>query len=177
MERTPENLARMPVTSNLRGMDTAENSLPTLASLNSGQKRLLAWTLAFGGITGLWRIAQTFWPSTGLAVAGTVTYAVAIVSLLHFLNSIPRYRPALPWCAGAAVGALLNFVVMAANGGYMPAVGLTEPQGLHAPMDGARLAILADWIMGAISPGDVLLIACGVAIVVVLVRQWRRRAA
>ena len=175
MERTPENLARMPVTSNLRGMDTAENTLPTFASLSSRQKRLLGWTLAFGGMTGLWRIAQTFWPSTGLAVVGIITYTLAIVSLLHFLNSIPRYRPALPWVAGAAVGALLNFVVMAANGGYMPAVGLTEPQGLHAPMDGARLAILADWIWRGISPGDVLLIVCGVGILVTLVRQWRRR--
>jgi len=135
----------------------------------------LAQALAFAGAMVLWRPAQTVWPSIPLAAYGFAVYAAGTVVFFRLINSIPKYRPILPWCAGAFAGGFLNFAVIIANGGYMPAVGLTEPRGLHAPMEGARLAILADWIMGGISPGDVLLMACGVGIVVVLVRQWRAK--
>jgi len=131
--------------------------------------------LTFAGLGWLWRAAQGLWPSIPMAVLGLAIYIASALFFVRLVHSFPRLRPVIPWFAGAAVGALLNLVVLIANGGYMPAVGLTEPRGLHAPMEGARLAILADWIMGGISPGDVLLIACGLGIVVVLVRQWRAK--
>ena len=159
----------------MRVMQTAENTPITLAGLSYQQKRWLALALACVGLLLLWRPTQTAWPSIPMTVLGCAIHAAGTVAFFHFINSIPKYRPILPWFAGAAVGALLNLVVLIANGGYMPVAGLEQVKGLHAPMEGARLAILADWIMGGISPGDVLLIACGVGIVVTLVRQWRAK--
>ena len=154
-------------------INTAENTPVTLAGLSYQQKTWAGMAIAFACLMVLWRAAHAAWPSVGLAVYGAYVYAAGAVTFLQVTNSLPRFRPVLPWCAGAFAGGFLNFAVILANGGYMPAVGLTEPRGLHAPMEGARLAILADWIMGGISPGDVLLMACGVGIVVTLVRQWR----
>jgi len=159
----------------MRVMDTAKTAPITLAGLSPAQKAWMTQAMVGVGLLFLWKAAQGAWPSITLAALGVTVYAAATVAFLQFINSIPKYRPILPWCAGAFAGGFLNFAVILANGGYMPAVGLTEPRGLHAPMEGARLAILADWIMGGISPGDVLLIACGVGIVVLLVRQWRAK--
>ena len=156
-------------------INTTKTAPITLAGLSPAQKAWMTQAMAGVGLLFLWKAAQGTWPSITLAALGVTVYAAATVAFCQFTNSLPRFRPVLPWCAVAFAGGFLNFAVFLANGGYMPAVGLTEPRGLHAPMEGARLAILADWIIGGISPGDVLLIACGVAIVVVLVRQWRAK--
>ena len=69
--------------------------------------------------------------------------------------------------AAAAVGFLLNFAVITANGGFMPAAagpeGIDPADDLYKPIDGStRLRYLADWIDAGrwlLSPGDVLLAA------------------
>lgn len=175
MQTTPENLARMPVANNLRGMDAPENLRPTLAGLSPRQRRLLAGMLAFAGMAMFWRVAQAIWPSTGLAIAGVTAYTVGIVSVMHFLNSIPRYRPALPWCAGTAVGGMLNLIVMVANGGYMPCPLNETIIGIYVPVAGANLVHLCDWIWGFVSPGDVIMAVASVGVAVVMVRQWRAK--
>ncbi|HEX6984144.1 MAG TPA: DUF5317 family protein, partial [Planctomycetaceae bacterium] len=74
--------------------------------------------------------------------------------------------------AAATTGFLLNLLVIAANGGRMPAAVSPDEMSpdlkdLYKPIDRAtRLRFLADWIdLGrwVISPGDVLLIASVVA--------------
>jgi len=159
----------------MSAINTAKTAPITLAGLSYQQKRWAARAIALAGLAVLWRVAQTASPSIPMTVYGITVCTAASVALLRFFNSVPGYRPILRWIAGGAVGALMNFAALLANGGYMPVAGRTEISGLHAPMEGARLAILADWIIGGISPGDVLLIACGVGIVVVLVRQWRTK--
>jgi len=67
--------------------------------------------------------------------------------------------------AAGAIGFLLNFAVIVANGGDMPAAtgagGIDPADELYKPIDGStRLRFLADWIDAGrwlLSPGDVLL--------------------
>jgi hypothetical protein len=58
-------------------------------------------------------------------------------------------------------GAAMNAVVIIANGGYMPVVGLDEPTGIWRPADsGSHLLLIADRMaFGGFSPGDFLLMA------------------
>jgi len=55
-------------------------------------------------------------------------------------------------------GGLCNVVVIAVNGGYMPAVLWENTMGrFYMSIEGARLWWLADWIWGRVSPGDIML--------------------
>ena len=171
IKHPPNNLAKLPCGVIPRGMTARGKGL--VDRLTPEQRLWVGRSLFFAGCVFLWRTAQTATPSTQLAAVGLMVCIAAIVSFTHLLRITPRLRPLMPWMVPVAAGALCNHMVVMANGGYMPVLGLSGPAGMHCAMEGARLTYLADWICGVASPGDVLLLLGAMGMVAMLMANRR----
>ena len=64
------------------------------------------------------------------------------------------------------IGSILNWLVIAANGGYMPVLGLAEPHDAWITMtETTRMNLLGDRLLGSLSIGDIFLFVGIVGIV------------
>jgi hypothetical protein len=104
------------------------------------------------------RFAWYAWPSLALGAIfwGAVLFVIVGWSKFLHKRAIPRH------CIGiAGIGAVLNAVVVLANGGYMPVHGMsTDVEGgiWRSTEHGGNLLFLADRMSwGGASPGDFFL--------------------
>jgi len=128
------------------------------------------------------RVAWFAWPSLALGVAFWGALLLLIAGWAGFLGKrqIPRHCIYM-----AAIGALLNGIVVVVNGGYMPVHGLdvdAEAAIWRSAEGGGNLLFLADRMSWAgASPGDFFLaagIAFGLSVAVTrAVRGFSRRRA
>jgi len=133
--------------------------------------------LFFTGCAMLWRAFQTVQPGTILAMVGLGVFAASAVCYVNLVIRTPRLQGAMRWSVLLLAGGVLNYAVIIANGGYMPAVSQYSVAGMYCPIDGANLVWLADWIFGFVSPGDVLIIAGALGMAAALTWQRRERRA
>ena len=171
-------------------------SLGNLASL---QLRLTS--LVYAGLAVQLLIFPTpWWPEPPLEPLSGVLHLASYALLIAFLVTNRSIKPF--W--GVAVGLLSNVVVIAANGGHMPAdvdalnasgqariAGklLASSNGIHGNVvrmsDATHLNILGDWIpvpswlplANSVSPGDVVLTLSAVWLVERLMHGVRRESA
>lgn len=124
-------------------------------------KSLLVDLLILGAAAFLWRIAQYLSPSIGMTVVGISLF---IALAVFYLKEVPPIRTTRKWAAFIFVGASLNFAAIIGNGGMMPYPHI---------MSSAWWVWLGDWIVGHISPGDILMVIgfCGVTASLVI-SQW-----
>jgi hypothetical protein len=144
-----------------------------LAVVSPEQRTWLARGLLFMGCCGLCKGTQTIWPSIGLALIWMVTFVASTICIVNLLEHTPQFRAALPWCTPILVGGSLNFAVILANGGFIPATCQEVADGFYIPMDGANLSYLADWVWGFVSPGDILMVIGFLGIIGTL--AWKQK--
>lgn len=136
-----------------------------------GQWAWVSRAMFFTGCAMLWRAFQTVHPSAVLSVVGLGVFATGAVCYVNLIFHSPRLKAAGKWSLVVMAGGFCNFAVIIANGGLMPAVNQQVVAGMYCPIDGANLPLLADWIFGFASPGDVLMIGGGVGILAGLARR------
>ena len=119
------------------------------------------------GLAGVARGARVLWPSMPTALIATIVFTAIMAYCLKACGpQLGKYYFIL-----GLVGGSLNNAVVLANHGRMPAVNQQIAEGFYIPMRGAALPHLGDWILGGISPGDLLLLTAAVGVVGTLI--WR----
>ena len=150
-----------------------EKASKSWGRLTPDQKRWLGWGVIFAATGCLWRLAQTLHPTLGLSVVGATLFA----AITLYCVGLPRVTPALygirVHLALFLTGGWLNWVASLANRGFMPvavqeAVAAIYRKGLTHTY---WWLYIGDWIGGAISPGDILIIAGFLGIIITILRR------
>ena len=147
----------------------------SLAKLTPEQQRWMARVLLVVGIAVIARPVLNLWPSTGTVLIMGAIFVVALLCYAKLISVAPDLREMVKWLIPLSVGGSLNFSVRLANGGFMPAANQATTRGIYIPMDGANFIYLGDWIAGFISPGDIVVLAAFVGIMVTLIWGNRQR--
>lgn len=140
----------------------------------------LVWVsraMFFIGCGWLWRAAHSTNPSTVLSMVGLGVFTAGAICYVNVLIRTPRLQGVTRWSVPIFAGAFLNYAVIIANGGYMPAANQDVMAGMYCPIAGANLPWLADWIGSFVSPGDVLMVIGAAGIAATLARRRQRRLA
>lgn len=117
----------------------------------------------------------TLWPSIWATSICVTIFCIMLVLAIKYFRLVPRFKWFIKGLPALFIGGMLNYTAMFANGGYMPSVIRTpeSARGIYIPLEGANFIYLGDWIGGGFSPGDIVLTATFVAMVVVYLR-WGR---
>jgi len=155
----------------MRGINSIKESL---VKLTPEQQEWLTKTLLLMAIALIARTILDLWPSTGTVLIKAATFAAALLCYAKLISLTPNRRGLIKWLIPLSVGASLNYSVCLANGGFMPSANQVTTRGIYIPMDGANLIYLGDWIAGFISPGDFVVLAAFVGIMLTLIRPSRQ---
>lgn len=126
------------------------------------------------GLVVILRPVLDMWPSITTALIRGALFCVALVPCLRLLRATPILRKYIPSLIPLCIGSFLNWIVVLANMGYMPAEGITAISGFYCPMNGASLPYLGDWIFGFMSPGDIIIFAALAMVVGVMIGKRRQ---
>ena len=143
--------------------------------LTPEQAMWLSRGFLFLACASLCRAAQTLWPSMAIPMIGMATFAAATVCYANLVRYSPSLQGIKRWAIPLVTGAFLNYTVMIANAGFMPAARAETVSGMYCPIHGANLVYLSDWLWGFVSPGDVLMIVAFVGIVATLIRKQEHK--
>jgi len=149
----------------MRLADIKEKASKSWGQITPEQGAALAKALLIIGLALVTRPLLNMWPSIGSTVTRGAIFVVAIILCLRMVQITPNLRIYKPWFIPLCAGAFLNWLVVLANGGFMPSTCQEVADGFYIPMEGARLTFLGDWIFSFVSPGDVLMLAALVGIV------------
>ena len=142
--------------------------------ITPAQGAALAKALIIIGLALVTKPLLDMWPSIGSTVVRGAIFAVAIILCLRAVRITPSLKIYKPWFIPLCAGAFLNWLVVLANGGFMPSTCQEIADGFYIPMEGARLTFLGDWLWAFVSPGDVLMILAFVGIVATMVVKPRQ---
>ena len=148
----------------------------SLAKLTPEQQKWMPRLLLVVGIVLVARPILNLWPSTATVLIMGAIFAVALLCYAKFILVTPNRRGLVKWLIPLSVGGSLNFSVRLANGGFMPSANQVTTRGIYIPMDGANLIYLGDWIAGFISPGDFVVLAAFVGMMVTLIWPSQQHA-
>ena len=155
-----------------------KNLLASWAEVNPEQKAWMAKGLLFAGCACLWRSTLIIRPSVGLAVVGPILFVVVAIYYVKLLKATESLKQTGKWLGILLIGGTLNFAALLANGGSMP---MATAQAIHGIHNGGNTFIalywwvcLGDWILGSISPGDILMVIGFLGIAGTLIWQNRQ---
>jgi hypothetical protein len=158
-------------------IETLKEKVKAWGQVTPAQGAALAKALLIIGLGLVTKPLLDMWPSIGSTITRGAIFAVAIILCLRMVQIMPSLKIYKPWFIPLCTGAFLNWLVVLANGGFMPSTCQEVANGFYIPMEGARLTFLGDWIFGFVSPGDVLMILAFVGIVATMVVKPRQRLA
>ena len=158
----------------MRLADIKEKASKFWGQITPEQGAALSKALLIIGLALVTRPLLDMWPSIGSTITRGAIFAVVIILFLRMVQIMPSLKIYKRWFIPLCAGAFLNWLVVLANGGFMPSTCQEIADGFYIPMEGARLTFLGDWIFTFVSPGDVLMFLAFVGIVATMVVKPRK---